>query len=245
MKKFEFIVLGTILLLFSCGYKSTKENKLHGEINRSYSLQSIDTSLITSNVLKKLVNVNKVSAVDLPHVFTFMYPEHYAALPYELRDSRLPLSLTYDITGNTSETSESVCYVVRQFQTDGSYVLFEVIVGAYAISKHILVTYDFNGNLIDYMVVYYDFDHIMSSIQSELSEDLMLHIWKIKFISSTPVIPTKARFSSITGQRIDYQYKISPGGTFDFYTQTRHAQKTYLFDDIAGKRIKDGNEPLE
>jgi len=99
MKKFEFIILGVILFFISCGLKSTNESRSYLLIKSTDRIQKTETSLITSKLLKKLVDVNKVSAADLPYTSKSFFSKHYALLPNEHRDNRLPLSLTDDITG--------------------------------------------------------------------------------------------------------------------------------------------------
>ena len=170
-------------------------------------------------------------------------------------DKEIPCSLLFeymDFGGTIKTTWTSGGSIFRLFKPESSeFVLVVAKIGVSECTKHLLITYDKEGKMIDYIEVEIGFvrrGEYTSSKHWRIDKNLQIQVCQVKPISSEPILffDKYYQLDSMQGQRIDTYYKIEKSGKFQQVKQVKYKPREYDCTFFKSKNIwNSGDVALE
>ncbi len=165
----------------------------------------------------------------------------YTGYPY--RDKNSPFVVNYDRRNKKRyDRDTQISYLFNK--TTGEYMMGTMFAwsGDHIVAKMWLTTFDFSGNLIDYLPIsnWYYSNPEMRIIESQINKDFTVNVQRLDFPDNDSIIiPNGGRnvqlIENLKGQRIDSQYQITTEGKFLKLEEIRYQPQIYtsamLFND--------------
>lgn len=153
--------------------------------------------------------------------------------PWCYRDSSSPFYVNLDRRDKTRDYSETRITLFKE--TNGDYIWG--IVSATSPSRDIikdwLVTFDFSGKIIDYLLVS-EWPGIRSRIaEAQTNKDFTVNVQRLDFPDNDYIIRDdsikmdRIYVDNLRGQRIDSKYQITPEGKFKKMEEIRYQPQIY------------------
>lgn len=158
-------------------------------------------------------------------------------LDEKMKSQNLPFN-TEGVKENKAPDWELTTIRTVFYDTSGDYMiaLLSIVNRGHTGVKNILLTVDFDGNILDYVVfrerydaMYNDDPNSYADItEGELYEDLTVRVFSLVF-PDHPYLVEKGKliFPQLRGQRVDRTYQISPKGKFQLTQETKYKPKIY------------------
>ena len=165
----------------------------------------------------------------------------YTGYPY--RDKNSPFVVNYDRRNKKRyDRDTQISYLFNK--TTGEYMMGTMFAwsGDHIVAKMWLTTFDFSGNLIDYLPIsnWYYSNPEMRIIESQINKDFTVNVQRLDFPDNDSIIiPNEGRnvqlIENLKGQRIDSKYQITTEGKFLKLEEIRYQPQIYtsamLFND--------------
>lgn len=113
-------------------------------------------------------------------------------------------------------------------ETNGNYVLgvIEALSEDHIAIKDWLVTFDFFGNLIDYIPIHEYIGDVCTN-ESQINSDFTVNIQRLDFPDNDCFIKDFKPLDNLKGQRIDTNYEITTDGKFKKLNEVRYQPQIY------------------
>ena len=113
----------------------------------------------------------------------------------------------------------------------------------------LLVTYDLNGNQLDWVEVNAEFGDIKLK-QYKITPEMKLFVYELKPTSPTPIYYyedyIQKKVASLNARRIDTVYQIDDNGKVNKLSEKKYQPKDYSMTTLETADIWNGNEtPLQ
>lgn len=207
------------------------------------SLRNIAYTNIRSTFLQKLYNVSSQSSVRMPYFnsekYTFEYRRknkikirtmHYKNMDY-------PFFVNLNRKDNQRYDKETEVFIVT-YKTYGEYVVGSVraISGDHNVTKEWLVTFDMDGNVIDYIPFAEKHSNFYIT-EGIIFEDLKIEIQHLDFSEDILLdVKTFKAIKDMKGQRTDKYYQITPEGKFNLVKETHYQPQIYTINMLDSKQ---------
>ena len=218
-------------------------------------LLTLITSVTINNELKRKVNLIK-SKTELPFELTkgIRPCRPTIALNSELKDY-LSFHAYKDIGGKKKIKDDNIfCTAFQRFNINNKNIeLLDIVLEIGEFQRHILITFDLNGQPIDTLEVningtcLHDGFTFISSKQYRLHENLELEVYQL-IPTAGKIIEFLSKWEHAELQRIDTHYLIDENGKFIKKSETHYKPQTYDINVLSQKEynIWNGTEtPLD
>lgn len=164
-------------------------------------------------------------------------------LPEANMDPRLPLYAGKDKHSKDSESFVRAMF----FETTGNYFIADIWIwsGDHNDYKDLLITYDLNGKVIDYITFNISASgspQNVNLVEGILNKDLTVDIYSLD-LNKYPVDKEGYAVTGVTGQRTDTSYQINPQGKFKLISSVKYKPQDYAPERLTGLRpISEGAE---
>ncbi|MBS5867702.1 MAG: hypothetical protein KIC70_07110 [Alistipes indistinctus] len=124
-----------------------------------------------------------------------------------------------------------------------------VSLGEADVTSTLLVTYDLNGNQLDWVEVNAEFGDIKLK-QYKITPEMKLFVYELKPTSPTPIYYyedyIQKKVASLNARRIDTVYQIDDNGKVNKLSEKKYQPKDYSMTTLETADIWNGNEtPLQ
>ena len=217
-------------------------------------LLTLITSVTINNELKRKVNLIK-SKTELPFELTKgIRPCNFPTGLRELKNY-LSFHVYEDIGGKKKIKDDNIfCTAFQRFNINNKNIeLLDIVLEIGEFQRHILITFDLNGQPIDTLEVningtcLHDGFTFISSKQYRLHENLELEVYQL-IPTAGKIIEFLSKWEHAELQRIDTHYLIDENGKFVKKSETRYKPQTYDINVLSQKEynIWNGTEtPLD
>lgn len=190
----------------------------------------IGFSEIRSEQFKKIFKYFQVDGFfELPTHFDRNYKGSVRPYSYKHTSGESPFYVNInkgDKTRNDKETVISYLYN----ETNGNYILGAITAVARGLTavKWWLVTFDFSGNVIDYIPIR-EYIGDVRTIESQINSDFTANIQRLDFPDNDCIIKKDngQPLDNLKGQRIDTKYEITTDGKFKKINEVRYQPQLY------------------
>lgn len=150
--------------------------------------------------------------------------------------------------GKDKHNKDSESYIHAMFfETTGNYFIVDAWIwsGDHNDYKDLLITYDLNGNVIDYITFNISasgFPQNVNLVEGILNKDLTVDVYSLD-LNKYPVDKEGYAVTGVTGQRTDASYQINPQGKFKLISSVNYKPQGYAPERLTGLRpISEGAE---
>ena len=190
----------------------------------------IDVSEIRSEQFKEIYKYFQVDGfLELPFYLDRNHKGSVRPYPYKHSNGESPFYVNVnksDIKRNDKETAIPYLYN----KTNGDYVLGLITAVSRGITavKWWLVTFDFSGNVIDYIPIC-EFIGDVCTIESQINSDFTADVQRLDFPNNDCIIKkdNEQPLDNLKGQRIDAKYEITTDGKFKKLNEVRYQPQFY------------------
>lgn len=191
-------------------------------------LHCIEMSDIRSEQFKKIYKYFQYDGFwELPAYFDRNYKGSVRPYPYKHTNGESPFYVNInkgDKSRNDRETTISYLYN----ETNGDYILGAITAVARGFSavKWWLVTFDFFGNVIDYIPISESIGDVYT-IESQINKSFTVNIQRLDFPDNDCILKDYKPLENLKGQRIDTNYEITTDGKFKKLNEVRYQPQIY------------------
>lgn len=214
-----------------------KENNFH----------SIEISEIQSVKFKKIYEYfHDVGFLVLPAYYD-MDSEEYRKknkldgvrpYPYSYSNGASPFNVNINKKGVKRNTKMTVISFLYN-ETIGDYIL-GVIMSAteeWTATKWWLVTFDFFGNVIDYVPIR-EFIGDVRTIEAQINKDFTVDVQRLNFPDNDCIIKDNEQpLENLKGQRIDTKYEMTTDGKFKKLNEVRYESQIYSSTTLLDEKV--------
>lgn len=237
------IICMVLFVLFSTNIAFSQNNKVKKNI-----IRRIEVSEIQSGEFKKIYEYfQDVGFLVLPAYYDMDFTEYWEKnkldgvrpYPYSHKNGDSPFYVNVskkDIKRNVKITAISSLYN----ETIGDYILGVIMsaTGGWTATKWWLVTFDFSGNVIDYIPMR-EFISDVPTIEAQINKDFTVEVQRLDFPDNDCIIEKDngQPLDNLKGQRIDTRYEIATDGKFKKLIEVRYQPQIYPPSTLLDKKV--------
>lgn len=204
------------------------------------NIRRVDVSEIRTEQFKEIYKYFKVDGFwELPVCFDRNYKMSIRPYSYKHINGDSPFYVNIsnrDKSRNDRETTISYLYN----KTNGNYILGAVtaVARGYTAVKWWLVTFDFSGNVIDYIPIRESIGDVYT-IESQVNSDFTADTQRLDFPDNDCILKDNdyRPLDNLKGQRVDTKYKIDTDGKFKKLNEVRYQPQNYTSSMLLDEKV--------
>ena len=141
-----------------------------------------------------------------------------------------------DKSHNDSETS--LLYLFNE--SNGQYLLgvIKAISGDHLVYRHWLVSFNFNGDIIDYIPIREVYVDCITTIETQISADFTINVQKIEFPDNDCIIKDLKPLENLRGKRVDTSYRLNTEGRFIKTNEVHYKSQIYSSETLLNEEMR-------
>ena len=141
-----------------------------------------------------------------------------------------------DKSRNDSETS--LLYLFNE--SKGQYLLGVImaISGDHLIYRHWLVSFNFNGDIIDYIPIREVYVDCITTIEAQISADFTIDVQRIEFPDNDCIIKDLKPLENLRGKRVDTSYRLNTEGRFIKTNEVHYKSQIYSSETLLNEEMR-------
>ena len=160
-----------------------------------------------------------------------------AAFAYRNNNSPFYVNVNkQDKSRNDSETS--LLYLFNE--SKGQYLLgvIKAISGDHLIYRHWLVSFNFNGDIIDYIPIREVYVDCITTIETQISADFTIDVQRIEFPDNDCIIKDLKPLENLRGKRVDTSYRLNTEGRFIKTNEVHYKSQIYSSETLLNEEMR-------
>lgn len=160
--------------------------------------------------------------------FSHFYRNNYA--PFYVNVNK------HDKSRNDAETS--LLYLFNK--SNGKYILGIIRAKSpdHNAYKDWLVSFAFNGDIIDYLPIREVYGNLVTTIEAQLNSNLTINVQRLTFPHNDYIIQNSRPIENLQGARIDASYKITQEGKFLLTEEKHYKSQPYSPETLQDKKTR-------
>ena len=210
------------------------------------AIRSIEISEIQSESFKTMYTYYQSEGfLKLPAYFDRSFKKYLKAnnldkigfYPYRQSKGELPLYVNINKSSKERNDKETFVHYIYN-ETNGNYILgvIETISGDHIAIKDWLVTFDFSGNLIDYIPIH-EYISDVCTTEAQINKDFTADVQRLDFPENDCIIKDFKPIDNLKGQRIDTKYEITTDGKFMKLNEVRYQPQLYPPSALLDRKV--------